>query len=153
MFGTNQAPQPMRNPITGGCLCGAVRYECYEPPIAMLKCHCRDCQRASGGPHVCAVLLPSKSFFFTRGTPAYHTTQSEGGDFHRRGFCAECGSRLTGGEDPQSPKGFIGVTVGSLDDASWFRPDFEIWTCDALIWDPPSPGLPAFVKNPPSEDA
>lgn len=139
----------MKLPLTGGCVCGAVRYQCDARPITMLKCHCRDCQRVSGGPHVCAVLVPSSAFRFTRGTPKYYCTPSEAGGLHRRGFCGECGSRLTGGEDPDQPRDFIGVTAGSLDEAGWFAPEMELWTCDALAWDPPRADVAAFDKNPP----
>lgn len=141
----------MKLPIEGGCACGAVRYESRAEPIATLKCHCRDCQRISGSPHVCAVLFPADAFRFTRGQPSYSCTPSDGGGRHQRGFCAICGSRLTGGESPDSPTGFVGVTVGSLDDASWFQPQMEIWIQDAQPWDPPLPGIPQFARNPPPE--
>ncbi|HVU27435.1 MAG TPA: hypothetical protein VHG71_06825 [Verrucomicrobiae bacterium] len=39
----------MKLPSTGGCVCGEIRYECDSRPLTMLKCHCRDCQRVSGG--------------------------------------------------------------------------------------------------------
>lgn len=42
--------------LTGGCACGAIRYKCSEKPIVELICHCRDCQRASGGA-ISAVML------------------------------------------------------------------------------------------------
>ena len=44
--------------FTGGCMCGAVRYECADDPIAMGNCHCRDCQRATGSAFAAAVLVP-----------------------------------------------------------------------------------------------
>ncbi|HLP25044.1 MAG TPA: GFA family protein [Acidobacteriota bacterium] len=140
----------MKLPLQGGCVCGAVRYESRAEPIATLKCHCRDCQRVSGSPHVCAVLFPTDAFRFTRGQPKYFCTAGADGGRHQRGFCADCGSRLTGGENPDQPAGFVGVTVGSLDDASWFRPQMELWLSDAHSWDPPQAGIPHFVENPPS---
>src|SRR5690606_3512000 len=140
----------MKRPITGGCVCGAVRYACDAPPIAMLKCHCRDCQRVSGSPHVCAVLLPRHAFRFTHGKPKYYCTPSDAGGLHRRGFCADCGSRLTGGEDPMGETDSTGVTVGSLDDPSGFAPNMELWTSDALPWDPPREDVDRFERNPPA---
>ena len=138
----------MQIPFEGGCVCGDVRYKSEAEPIGMLKCHCRDCQRISGSPHVCAVLIPRKAFRFTKGTPKYYLTQSATGGQHKRGFCANCGSRITGGENPDSSNDFVGVTAGSLDDPSWFKPTMELWTCDALSWDSLKEGLPAFEKNP-----
>ena|SRR5688572_29325609 len=84
----------MKLPFTGGCACGAIRYECSAEPREMFQCHCRDCQRASGGVGAFALLVPKESFKFTKGTPRYHFTQSEMGFQHKRGFCPECGSRL-----------------------------------------------------------
>jgi hypothetical protein len=139
----------MKIPLTGGCVCGAVRYQSDAAPLSTLKCHCRDCQRVSGSPHVCAVLFPKKAFKFTQGKPKYYCTSSDAGGLHQRGFCAECGSRLTGGESPDGTGDFIGVTVGSLDEASWFQPAMELWAADALAWDPPRADVPRFEKNPP----
>ena len=139
----------MKTPFTGGCVCGAVRYACDAAPITTLKCHCRDCQRVSGGPHVCAVLVPRNAFRFTQGTPTYYCTPSASGGRHQRGFCATCGSRLTGGENPDQQTDFIGLTVGSLDDPSEFAPAMELWTSDALPWDPPRRDVPRFAQNPP----
>jgi len=48
----------MKIPFTGGCECGAVRYECSAEPMMMFKCHCRDCQRVTGGAFVAGLLVP-----------------------------------------------------------------------------------------------
>ncbi|WP_041548911.1 GFA family protein, partial [Chamaesiphon minutus] len=48
----------MKTPFTGGCMCGAIRYECSAEPIAMGLCHCQDCQRATGSAFAAAVMLP-----------------------------------------------------------------------------------------------
>ncbi len=50
----------MKIPFTGGCSCGAIRYECTAEPIMMLKCHCRDCQQVTGGGFAAAVLVPRR---------------------------------------------------------------------------------------------
>ena len=137
----------MTSPFTGGCVCGAIRYECTAQPseISMFKCHCRDCQRLGGGPYAPVVYVPARTFRVVRGTIRNHTTQSELGGLHKRGFCADCGSRLTGGETSDS----IGMTASSLDDPSWFKPQFHMWTCDAQPWDQLESGAPAFEKYPP----
>jgi hypothetical protein len=139
----------MTTPFSGGCACGAIRYECTAEPIMMFKCHCRDCQRATGGAFACAILLPADSFKFTRGTPRYHLSPSAAGGQHKRGFCAGCGSRLTGGENPEGTAGFLGINAGSLDDPGWFRPQMEIWTSDAQPWDHMDLKLPKFEQYPP----
>jgi len=88
----------MKIPFTGGCSCGAIRYESNAEPIMMFKCHCRDCQQATGGGFAPGMLLPREAFRFTRGQLRYHFTPSIRRGKHKRGFCPECGSRLTGGE-------------------------------------------------------
>jgi len=140
----------MTVPFTGGCACGAIRYECTAEPVVMLKCHCRDCQQAGGGAFAAAVLVPVESFKFTSGTPSYQFTPSEGGGQHKRGFCSKCGSRVTGGENSERATGVVGVNAGSLDDPSTFLPQMDIWTSDAQPWDLMDPNLPKFEKYPPS---
>lgn len=48
----------MKTPFTGGCMCGAIRYECLVEPIAMGNCHCRDCQRATDAAFAATILVP-----------------------------------------------------------------------------------------------
>jgi hypothetical protein len=137
-------------PFRGGCACGAIRYECAAEPIVMFCCHCRDCQRASGGAYAPAILVPSQAFKLTQGSPKYYTTPSEAGGNHTRGFCPECGSRLLGAVDPSSS--FIGIVAASLDDPGWFRPKFDIFTADAQKWDFMNPSLPKFEQYPPFDE-
>lgn len=125
----------MKTPFTGGCYCGAVRYECVarEDQIQMFRCHCRDCQHITGGPFVPVGFMPKDTFRLTQGEIKHHDTRSDAMGRHTRGYCAACGSRLTGGEAPGSA--IIGVTAGSLDDPSGFKPTVDIWMADAQPWD------------------
>ena len=138
----------MNTPLTGGCACGAVRYECAAPPIMMFNCHCRTCQQVSGGAYVPVVLLPSSAFRLTRGILRYHLLPSERGGQHKRGFCGDCGSRITGGESTE-PRDRVGVTASSLDDPSGFHPSFDIFGSSAQPWDLLDPKLPKHAKYPP----
>lgn len=137
----------MNVPLTGGCVCGEIRYQCDSPPVAMLKCHCRDCQQLSGGPYTPAVVIPLKHFRITRGVLQHYATPSLGGGHNLRGFCAKCGSRLTGAEDPG--RGIIAVTASSLDDSTWFKPAMDIFVSDAQPWDIMDTGLPKHPQYPP----
>ncbi|MEO6995234.1 MAG: GFA family protein [Lacunisphaera sp.] len=114
----------------------------------MAKCHCRDCQRTSGGPYSPAVVVPISAFRVTKGTIQHFETPSLAGGHNLRGFCAKCGSRLTGGES--SEEGIIGLFASSLDDPSWFRPSVELFVADAQPWDPLDPRLPKYPENKPS---
>ena len=113
----------------------------------MFYCHCRDCQRASGGPYTPVVYLPAKGFKITKGSPHYYNTKSEMVGHNKRGFCPECGSRLFGGATDEGQ----GVTASSLDDPSLFKPQMHIWVSDAQPWDHIDPKLPKFEKYAPSD--
>ena len=130
----------MNLPFTGGCVCGEVRYECSARPLMMLKCHCRDCQQVSGGAYAPVVIVPFKAFKITKGALQHYATSSLAGGHNLRGFCAKCGSRLTGAENPE--KGIIGLTASNLDDPSWFKPAMDIFVCDTQQWDLMEPELP-----------
>jgi hypothetical protein len=134
----------MNVPFTGGCYCGAVRYECTAEPIMMFKCHCRDCQKLSGGGFSAAVYVPKRAFKVIKGTLRKHFTQSLATGRHERGFCADCGSRLTGGESEEG----IGITAGSLDDPSQFHVQVDMFAADAQPWDLMDPATPKFETYP-----
>lgn len=98
----------MTEPLTGGCLCGAIRYECSHPNRDAYYCHCRMCQQAVGNVAAAFWNVTKDRVSWTSGTPAHHMSSP----FGRRGFCATCGTPLTF-DYPDSPK--MDLTVGSLD--------------------------------------
>ena len=136
-------------PFAGGCVCGAIRYECAAEPIMMFNCHCRDCQRVTGGGFVSGLLAPIAAFRLTQGKLCCHFTPSLAGGKHKRGFCVECGSRLTGGESAEQSRDFIGITAGSLDDPSWFRSQMDLFVSDAQPWSHLDLGIPKYETYPP----
>jgi len=139
----------MKIPFTGGCSCGAIRYECTADPIMMLKCHCRDCQHVTGSAFAAAIVAPREALRLTRGQLRYHFTVSIRGGKHKRGFCPECGSRITGAESEAGDSSNIAVLVGSLDDPSWFQPQMDIFVSDAQPWDEMDPKIQKFEQYPP----
>lgn len=141
--------ETMELPFTGGCSCGAIRYECSAAPFMTFKCHCRDCQRITGGAFVPGLLVSISAFRLTKGQLRHHFTESMAGGRHKRGFCDQCGSRITGGESEERPMGFIGLTAGSLDDPSWFRPQMDFFVSDAQPWDLMDPAIPKHRHYPP----
>jgi hypothetical protein len=94
--------------MTGGCQCGAVRFELNRPPENVHVCHCRMCQKAVGGPFavICPVL--KTHFRVTRGAISYFESSA----LARRGFCNNCGTPMIF-DYPKFPD--ICVLVGSLD--------------------------------------
>jgi hypothetical protein len=122
--------------ITGGCACGAVRYAAAGPPRLMLKCHCRDCQRASGAGHIAVMMLPREAVALQGELRVYVTTGDAG---HRveRGFCPSCGSPVL--NRLERLPGFVGLLAGSLDEPALFRPAADIFTASAQPWDALAP--------------
>jgi hypothetical protein len=80
--------------FSGGCACGAIRYQCSAEPVGMLNCHCRDCQRAAGGPFGSVIIVPLSAVEILSGSAKYHTVTADSGNLISRGFCPECGSPL-----------------------------------------------------------
>jgi hypothetical protein len=83
-----------RIPFSGGCACGTIRYESTAEPLLMLHCHCRDCQRSSGGPFSSFVIVPKDTFELRQGSLHFHDSPSERGGKTHRGFCPDCGSPI-----------------------------------------------------------
>ncbi len=79
--------------VTGGCFCGAVRYEAEVYLDDAYYCHCRTCQQTTGAPAEVGVLVKPGSLRFTKGEPKYYQTSH----FAERGFCSDCGSRPLSG--------------------------------------------------------
>ena len=97
-----------RIPVTGGCLCGAVRYESREPPIRGYICHCAMCRRNGGGFFGPTVRFAGSALALTQGKlKPYAATR-----YAQRCFCSECGSPVAyfyaGSPD-------VWIYVGSLD--------------------------------------
>ena len=133
-------------PFSGGCRCGAVRYEVSAEPIAVMDCHCRDCQYASGGSHTTAVVVPATAFKITKGTPKRYASKGDSGRDIARGFCAECGSPLF-----SEPPGDVMrvVKAGSLDDPSWLKVGGALYTASAQPWAHIDETKLRFEKMPP----
>lgn len=100
----------VKTPIaTGGCQCGAVRYEMYVAPQNSHVCHCRMCQRATGGVFAALAGAPKVEFAWTNGAPAMFASSN----LAQRGFCRECGTPLSFAYNTAEAR--IYVTIGSLD--------------------------------------
>lgn len=117
--------------ISGGCACGAIRYECGAEPIAMLNCHCRDCQASSGAPFASGIVVDVSDTRVT-GTPATYSTRGASGGSTTRSFCPVCGTPLfTRGDIVPH---LMSIRFPTLDDPSGFRPMLDIWTSRAQPW-------------------
>lgn len=114
--------------ITGGCLCGAVRYACQQAPVDIGYCHCRMCQRASGAPAVAWASFPLEVFSYTRGAPRTFRSSADA----QREFCGDCGSQLLFRDMAEAKS--VDINVGALDDPGQVAPRYHIWTESQLAW-------------------
>ena len=133
-------------PVTGGCACGAIRYECTAEPLFTWKCHCRDCQRSTGGGAAVNVAFSKSDGQFTKGAPKEHASAGTTGQQTHRGFCAECGSPISARADLIPD--IRGISAASLDDPSQIELVAHIWTASAQPWDELSARLPQFETTP-----
>lgn len=134
--------------ITGGCLCGKVRYTCDAQPAMIAACHCTHCQKQSGSAFSMNLGLPLAALKLEGETlAAYEDTGTTSGLPMLRRFCRNCGSPIV-----SEPKSFPGVgflKAGTLDDASWVKPGVQIWCSSRQPWwrfD----GVPELPGNPPA---
>jgi hypothetical protein len=136
----------MSRPFTGGCACGAVRYEVSGEPVAMTDCQCRQCQRESGTGHASHLVFHAAAVR-TEGNPTHWEATGDGGTLKRRAFCPTCGSPayMT---FPAMPDYFI-IRAGSLDEPGRYSPQMVLWTDAAQPWDHVNPATPNFPRMPP----
>ena len=123
----------MSFPQTGGCQCGAVRYEITGPPEVVYACHCTECQRQSGSAFAMAAVIPQRHFRLTQGAPNMFARASGPAKTMECWFCPACGTRLY-----HMPEGTSypnrNVKPGTLDDTSWLVPTIHFWTRSAQTW-------------------
>ena len=132
--------------ITGGCYCGAVRYEAEGDPIMKARCHCRECQYFTGGEGNDFIAMPIAGFRFTKGQPKAFTRADLKGAATRE-FCGNCGTPLLT-RSPALPIAVI-LKVGALDDPKQFGgPQVILQTADAHAFHLMPEGVPAFARFP-----
>ncbi len=135
----------MSHTFSGGCSCGALRYESVAEPLVAGHCQCRHCQRASGAGHASIIGVHQDALTIT-GEVKYFDYTADSGNTASNGFCPNCGSNVLG--KTSGMPGIMAIKVGSLDDPSWFKPGMTIFTVSAQPWDLVDPDLPAFPGMP-----
>ena len=122
---------------TGGCLCGAIRYESGEDPVSAGTCHCRTCQRWTGGAYFTFVGFSTSALRFTKGEPKIYKTPVA---IKERGFCSECGSPILDrylvrlSEEGSSGPHTFWVPIGTLDEPEAVTLKFHYGVETQLPW-------------------
>ena len=131
---------------SGHCLCGAVNYTVNAAPLMSGQCHCKDCQRASGTGHMSIAFFKRDDVQMNGSTKSF-AVKADSGNINTRHFCPECGGRVYG-ENSARP-GMIGISVGTIDDNSWFKAQRVVYVKDQPIWDATPTDVPRFEMMPP----
>jgi len=105
-------------PITGGCLCGCVRYEVNDALYDAHYCHCRKCQKASGAPVIAGAFVSRDGFRLTAGLPKVYRSSP----IVERGFCGDCGTYLLYRPLITEWSNWMIITIASLDDPESLPP-------------------------------
>jgi hypothetical protein len=132
-------------PLTGGCNCGAVRFEITEPFVGSSYCHCTRCQRRTGTAASANARTAPGALRLLQGADVLGRWVPEGGA--AKVFCTSCGSAIysdSGGD-------VYGVRLGTLDQDPGIRPQYHQYTAYAPAWEAlPEDGLPRFPEARPS---
>ena len=133
-------------PLTGGCLCGGVRYEVTAPPLSVGYCHCTRCQRRSGTAASAQARLSPGSFRITQGEELVREYAPPEGFL--KCFCSTCGSALWS-KSPEDSQ-VMSVRLGSFDGDPGLRPTFRAFVTYAAPWEPiPDDGLERHAESRP----
>ena len=130
---------------TGGCLCGALRYEAIGEPRGQGYCYCVDCQKASGSGFIPFLSFNSRAVQFVGDARQFRSLAASGREAVRN-FCPVCSGLVFGGEVGISQSHT--VYAGTLDDTSLFRPTMAIFTRSRPSWALTPAGLTQFEAMP-----
>jgi hypothetical protein len=132
--------------ISGGCLCGAVRYSVAADAIATRVCWCRVCQYLAAGNATINVVFPTAAITMTGPLQGYSNIADSGNRMHRQ-FCERCGTPMTSRSDARPH--LTVLRAGTLDNPELAKPALTIWTDSAPSWACMNEQLPSTPRQPP----
>ncbi len=144
---------PVNQPVSGGCQCGAIRYELHGESKMLYACHCSDYQTQSSSAFGMSLIVAPESLRFVSGEQRLRAwdTRGDDGAIKRCYFCPDCGTRIYHGSDRADDD--ISIKAGTLDDTSKLRPVAQIWLRSAQTWTAlPRSAFHCFDTEPDDED-
>jgi hypothetical protein len=134
-------------PLTGGCLCGGVRFELAEAPVSASYCHCTRCQRRTGTAASAQARIVPGSLRILSGEELVRVFEPPGGA--GKVFCSACGAALWS-RNPETGE-IMSVRLGAFDSDPGVRPSYRQYVAYAAPWEPiPDDGLPRYPEARPS---
>ncbi|MEK6278449.1 MAG: GFA family protein [Actinomycetota bacterium] len=133
--------------LTGGCLCGGVRFELTEPAQVAYYCHCTRCQRRTGTGSSAQARIDGGTFRLLKGDKLVEGWRHPDGGFEKC-FCRECGAHVFS-RNPDDPAQ-MSVRMGAFDEDPGVRPSGRMYVAYAASWEPiPDDGLERFEEGSP----
>lgn len=123
---------------SGGCMCGAIRYELRTRRPWSTYCHCESCRKHTGAPVAGLVAGVPEDVIWVSGERALY--ESTPGRY--RGFCRDCGTSLTW--EAQLESNWLGLHIGTFDDPEALPPVDHVFCDDAIAWVNKADELPKF---------
>ena len=134
-------------PLTGGCMCGAVRFELDGRPGPALYCHCTRCRRRTGTAASVQARIDGSALRVVEGERSVRSYRPPNG--WEKLFCADCGSQLFS-RNPTDPAR-MSIRLGAFDEDPGVRPEWRQFVAYAADWEPiPDDGLPRFAESKPA---
>jgi hypothetical protein len=124
--------QPAGRVVTGGCLCGSVRFRALGEPLRVGICHCLDCRKHHGALFHASAIYEDERVSVSGATASYQG----------RHFCPRCGSSVFSCSDEE-----MELHLGSLDSPNLFTPTYELWTVRREAWLPSFWGTELFAGD------
>ena len=144
-------PPSALSPLSGSCLCGAVRFEITMPFRRANFCHCSRCRKHSGSSASSQGRVPREGFRLVAGEESIRVFRPPGGGMSKA-FCAHCGSSLFGGTWPEGAE--VSVRLGTLDGDPDIRPRYRSFFASRAPWDVEcDDGLARYDRRPPRAEA
>jgi len=118
--------------LTGGCLCGAVRYESTGEIARRFLCHCRDCKRSSSSAFYFGLTVPRSGFRLLQGELRDYRRIGESGRWVLRRFCPVCGSGVV--NELELRPDYVVIRAGTLDEPELVAPAYEVYARSKAAW-------------------
>ena len=131
--------------ISGGCLCGQVSYTSEAEPLFTAHCHCDDCRKNTGSAYAPLVFVPMESLTWQGDVKTFSHIADSGNEMTKY-FCNQCGTPLFGANSGRMDR--IHVKVGTLDNAQWFSPMYNVYASKRLPATPINDSVPDAAKMP-----
>ena len=136
----------MTTPYTGGCACGAIRYEIGSEPVFQNHCQCRQCQMKSGTGHASFLSFVGRDHVELKGQATIWQETGDAGTVKSHGFCAVCGTQVS--LTLLTVPDLFAVTAASLDEPERFAPQVVTYGSRGYAWDHLDPALPVCERMP-----